>query len=126
MMATGSKRSIRMIKEKYNAIKDIQSGMSKEDVAEKYKIPQNTFSTWVVFARKDHLNLGSRIQNERIQSRLNMMILIKLCLYSWFISAGINSVPVSGIILKEKAIKFAPSLKIDNFTTSEGGSLETM
>ena len=36
MIAVGSERSVRTIKEKYDTIKDVQSGMPKKAVSEKY------------------------------------------------------------------------------------------
>ena len=33
--------------DKCNALRDIEKGISNEDVAVKYGVPQNTISTWV-------------------------------------------------------------------------------
>ena len=52
MIAVGSKRSVRTIKEKYDAFKDVQSGMLKKAVSEKYKIPRNTLSMWLPSQKK--------------------------------------------------------------------------
>ena len=51
--------------------------------------------------------------------------------YTWFHNTRANSVPVSGVVLKEKALQFAKSLHLDDFRASLmvcliGGNLGTM
>ena len=43
---------------------------------------------------------------------------IDSALYKWFCSARMNNLPVSGILLKEKALIYAEKLKINEFVTS--------
>ena len=40
-------RNVLPIKEKYNALQEILSGISKKTVARKYGVPKNTVSTWL-------------------------------------------------------------------------------
>ena len=40
--------------------------------------------------------------------------------YTWFHNTRANNVPVSGVVLKEKALQFAKSLHLDDFRASEG------
>ena len=40
--------------------------------------------------------------------------------YTWFHNTRANNVPVSGVVLKEKALQFAKSLHLDNFRASDG------
>ena len=46
---SGEKRKldIKSLKEKYEALKDLEKGLSNKDVAVKYGIPRNTVSTWL-------------------------------------------------------------------------------
>ena len=40
-------RNVLPIKEKYNALQEILSGISKKTVAKKYGVPKSTVSTWL-------------------------------------------------------------------------------
>ena len=40
--------------------------------------------------------------------------------YSWFHNTRVNNVPVSGVVLKDKALQFAKSLHLDDFRASDG------
>ena len=40
--------------------------------------------------------------------------------YTWFHNTHANNVPVSGVVLKEKALQFAKSLHLDDFRASDG------
>jgi len=39
--------STKSIKEKYAALKEVEGGSSKSQVAMKYGVPKNTLSTWI-------------------------------------------------------------------------------
>ena len=41
-------------------------------------------------------------------------------IYKWFMNARERNVPVSGTLLKEKAVFFAKELQIENFKGSDG------
>ena len=45
---------------------------------------------------------------------------IDSALYKWFCSARMNNLPVSGILLKEKALIYAEKLKMNEFVASNG------
>ena len=40
--------------------------------------------------------------------------------YTWFHNTRANNVPVSSVVLKEKALQFAESLHLDDFRASDG------
>ena len=46
---SGEKRKldIKLLNEKYEALKDLEKGFSNKDVAVKYVFPRNTVSTWL-------------------------------------------------------------------------------
>ena len=41
-------------------------------------------------------------------------------MYKWFVKVREEGLPISGPILKEKAVKYAEQLGVENFTTSNG------
>ena len=46
-VATKRKLNTKSIKERYAALKEVEEGLSKSQVAMKYGIPKNTLSTWI-------------------------------------------------------------------------------
>ena len=46
-VATKRKLNTKSIKERYAALKEVEEGSSKSQVAIKYGIPKNTLSTWI-------------------------------------------------------------------------------
>ena len=61
MAAVGSKRKLntKSIKDKYQALKEVEEVKSKLQVAAKYGIPKNTLSTWIknkdkIFEANEH------------------------------------------------------------------------
>ncbi|CAB4027125.1 tigger transposable element-derived 4-like [Paramuricea clavata] len=79
------KLSTKTLSTKYEALKKIERGIPKKDVAAEYNVPRNTLSAWLKTKKK--LDEG---------------------------------LPVNGPILKEKAIKYAEELGIENFKASNG------
>ena len=49
MATIASKRKLntKSIKDKYNALKEVEHGKTKSQVTSKYGIPKNTLSTWL-------------------------------------------------------------------------------
>ena len=50
--ATKRKLNTKSIKERYAALKEVEEGSSKSQVAMKYGIPKNTLSTWIKIKKK--------------------------------------------------------------------------
>ena len=46
-MASTRKKAVLIIKEKYLALKDLEKGLTKKNVAEKVSVPQNTLTYWI-------------------------------------------------------------------------------
>ena len=91
------------MKEKYDALKDVESGMGVVRVAQKYDVGKSTLYDWI--------NLKEKIMKyDDIDSALN----------KWFCSARMNNLPVSGILLKENALIYAGKLQINEFVASNG------
>ena len=115
-------RNVLPIKRKYNALKEILSGISKKSVAKKYGVPKSTVSTWLankdkIFAAYESGEINPKRQ--KMKKRAENENLDK-AVYSWFHNTRANNVPVSGVVLREKALQFAKSLHLDDLRASDG------
>ena len=110
------RRNVLPIKRKYNALQEIMSGISKKSAAKKYGVPKSTVSTWL--ANRDIIlaayESGDINQKRQKMKRAENKDLDKT-VYTWFHNTCANNVPVSGVVLKEKALQFAKSLHLDDF-----------
>ena len=113
-------RSVLPIKRKYNALQEILSGISKKSVAKKYEVPKSTVSTclankYTILAAYESGEINpkrqkmKRAENEDLDKAVD----------TWFHNTRANNVPVSGVVLKEKALQFAKSLHLDDFRASD-------
>ena len=39
--------SVKSLDEKFQALRELEKGLSNKDIAEKYSVPRNTISTWI-------------------------------------------------------------------------------
>ena len=125
-METSVKKSLKRklttksLEEKYKALKDIEKGVAKKDVATKYGIPLNTLSTWM----KGKEKISAAFKNGKIPKTVKLkgagLDALDKAINKWFINSRQRIVPVSGTLLKEKAVHFAKELQIDDFQSSEG------
>ena len=114
------KITTKSLEEKYKALKDIENGVAKKEVATKYSIPLNTLSTWV----KEKEKISSAFENGKSPKTMKLkgagFDSLDKALYKWFMNVRERNVPVSGTLLKEKAVFFAKELQIENFKGSNG------
>ena len=117
-MASTRNKTVKTIKEKYLALKDLQKGLAK-NVAEKFSVLQNTFTHWVKHkediiktyesgqfgAKRQKLSVGKHDSIDKAGSK-------------WFMSALERNVPIGGHIIREKALDIAKELNITNFKAS--------
>ena len=108
------------LSEKYKAIQDIEKGLSKKDVAEKYGVPFSTLSMWV--KSKDKISAayekGKNPKTLKLK-RAGSKALDK-AIFKWFVLAREQNILISGEVLKEKAKSFANELQIEDFKASNG------
>eukprot|EP00794_Sanderia_malayensis_P019313 gene19313-biopygen16194 len=95
--------------------------MPKKSVAEKYGVPRNTVSTWLasrekIVAAYESGGVNPKRQKMRKADNENL----DKAVYAWFQNTRANNVPVSGVILKNKALEFATSLHLPDFRASDG------
>ena len=96
------------IKEKYAALKEVEDGSSKSQVAMKYGVPKNTLSTWI--KNKERIFESMKTQgNKTKRMRLKEGTFAKLdkLIFKWLLTVRSRNVVVSASILKTKAKELA-------------------
>ncbi|XP_071035288.1 major centromere autoantigen B-like [Parasteatoda tepidariorum] len=120
-----SKRKLKTLnlEDKINLINDVDRNpnMKMKDIALKYGIPPNTLSTIL----KERENILKRYESTNpLSKRMKMCAFpqVESALLKWFqqYRNRENAIPISGVLLREKAIDFAKLLKMDNFHASAG------
>ena len=102
-------------------MQEILSGISKKSVAKKNGVPKSTVSTWL--ANKDKILAAyesGEINPKRQKVKRAENEDLDKAVYTWFHNTRTNNIPVSGVVLKEKALQFAKSLHLDDFRASDG------
>ena len=66
-MASTRKKTVLTIKEKYLVLKDLEKGLTKKNVAEKFSVPQNTLTYWIkhkedIISKYESHQLGAKRQ----------------------------------------------------------------
>ena len=66
-MASTQKKTVLTIKEKYFVLKDLEKGLTKKSVAEKFSVPQNTLTYWIkhkeeINSKYEHCQFGAKRQ----------------------------------------------------------------
>ena len=103
-----SKRKCLSIADKFEILNEVDKGVKKKDIAAKYSIPTSSLSTIL----KNRENVTNQMQNSSLLSNRKRM---KICVYEevdnavlkWMTSIRNNNLPISGSLIKEKAIYFA-------------------
>ena len=108
------------MKEKNEAIKKIKGGCLNKNVAADYDVPPSTLSTWL--KSKDKIvkafEGGASLKMQRLKPCGNENL--DQALYTWFVQMTQQGVPVSGPVLREKALRYAKEMDIKVFTASNG------
>ena len=70
LVAVKRKYTHKTLREKFQALKDLEKGESNKDVAAKYNVPKNTLSTWVKNKEKlfDALKKGTNVKRRKLKS----------------------------------------------------------
>ena len=106
---------------KYKALQKIEAKSTKKSVTEKYGVKNNTISTWIPNKRKffeayesGQVNLSRKKLKKSDNKDLDEAV------FTWLKNAHSNNIPVTGIIIKEKALSLAKSLELTDFQASDG------
>ena len=96
----------------------MEKGTRHKDVASLFGVPKNTLSTWKknkdkIFEKYNSGLISKRVKPEKYEE-LNKAV------HKWFLILRSENVPVTGPMLKEKALEFTRRLNIEGFRASEG------
>ena len=123
-MATAAKKrklNTKSIKERFAALKEVEEGSSKSQVATKYGIPKNTLSTWI--KNKEKIFESMKTQgNKSKRRRLKQGTFANLddLIFKWLLTVRSRNVVVSASILKTKAKELAEKNNVKGFQASDG------
>ena len=122
MATIASKRKLNTnsIKDKYQALKEVEEGKSKLQVAAKYGIPKSTLSTWIKNKDKIFEAAKKGMNTKRQRLRAGSYEKLDQAIFKWLLTVRSRDVAVSALILKTKAIDFAEKMSIENFHASDG------
>ena len=85
------------MKEKYEALKELEKGAFNKSVAEKYMVPKNTLSTWMKNKQKIFDDFQERNPKRRKARGGNHENLDK-AMFQWFLSVRNQGVPIGGAV----------------------------
>lgn len=118
-----SKRTLKTLSlgEKYRLLKEVEGGARKKDVALKYGVPASTVST--ILKKKDTIisavESGGACGNSK-RLKKPMYASVDEAVLAWFKSTRTQNLPISGGLIKEKALEFSLQLGELNFKASTG------
>ena len=118
-MSVKRKLNTKRLGEKCNALKDLESGMSNKEVAEKYDVPKNTISTWLKNKNKYRAD-SDKSSNKRKKLRESDYERVDKVVFKWFLAQRSQNVPIDGVFVKEKALQYAKELGFKDFQASDG------
>ena len=103
------------INEKYTALKEVEEGLSKSQVAIKYGIPKNTLSIWI--KSKDTILEAVKTQGNNSKRDLEGSEIYKFgyVIFKWLLAVRNINGAVSASILKTKAKELGEKMNIKDF-----------
>lgn len=114
------KRKALDLKEKFSILEDVDKGIKKNEIASHYNIPPSTLST-IIKQREAILSEWEKCGSTgRKKLRSSPVEDVEHALETWFTQQRAFNIPISGVILAEKAREFACALKFPDFKASNG------
>lgn len=111
------------IEEKMAVLLEVRKGVkSKSSIAKDFNIPASTLSTFIKNEKKieDEFTCLKKKAKKQTKVRKSKYPEVEKCLIKWFTQEREKKIPLSGPILRSKAIEFADLLNIDNFEATNG------
>ena len=104
---------------KYKALLELEKGKSNKEVAKSFGVPANTLSTWKKIKDKvfEAFQKGSAATK---RLKVDTYDQVNKAILKWFTRLRSENVPVSGVLIKEKALYFAKELNFKKFQASDG------
>ena len=121
MLVAGKRKyTHKTLREKCQALKDLEKGESNKDLAAKCNVPKNTLSTWVRTKEKlfDALKKGTNVKRQKLKSSNHE--LVDQAIFNCFLNMRSQNVPLSASMIQEKAVIFAKELSTKNFQAPDG------
>ena len=118
-MTVKIKLAVKTLAEKWQALRDLENGISNKSVAEKYGVPKNIVSTWLKNKEKLFTTF-EKSSDKRKKVRESNYPDIDNVVFKWFLSQRGKSIPIDGTFIKEKAMKYAKELDATDFKASDG------
>ena len=108
------------VKDNYNALKEVENGTTKSQVAAKYGIPKNTLSTWLKNKDKIFESTKKVSNSKRQRLRQGTCANLNQAMFKWLLVVRSKNVAVSAPVFKTKATEFAEKMNVENFKASDG------
>ena len=121
MLVAGKRKyTHKTLREKCQALKDLEKGESNKDVAAKYNVPKNTLSTWVKKKIKlfDALKKGTNVKRQKLRPGNHEFM--DQAIFNWLLNMRSQNLPLSASMIQEKVVIFAKELNTENFQASDG------
>ena len=121
MLVAGKRKYVhKALREKCQALQDLEKGLSNKDVVAKYGVPKNTLSIWVKNKEKlvNALEKGTNGKQQKLKTGNHE--LVDSAIFKWFLNMRSDNVPLSASVIQEKAVMFAKDLNVENFQASDG------
>ena len=106
------------MKNKYDALKELEKGVAQKEVALRFGVQKSALSTWKRNKTKIEVVYHAGLVNKRMWPEKYEDL--NKALMKWFLNCRSENISLNGPLLKEKAIAFATELKIENFQASDG------
>ena len=108
------------MKDKYDALKEVEDGKTKSQVAVKHGIPKKTLSTWL--KNKDKIFEGTKKGSNSKRRRLRQGTFASLdqAMFKWLLFVRSRDVAVLALVFQTKATEFAEKMNVENFKASDG------
>ena len=117
-MSTSQKKKRTSIEDKFKALQEIESGQPKSLVAQKYNVPRNTISTWLLPANKEKIMAAfssGTISLKRKNVKAGKHENLDKAVFKWFMSARSNNIPVKLLSHVRKILRKLLRLKQCSF-----------
>ena len=106
---------------KYLAFKDLEKGLTKKNIAEKFNVAQNTLTYWIK-QKEDRINKyeSGQFRAKRQKLSVGKHDSVDKAAFKWFMNARERHVSTGGHIIRKKPLDFARGLNPRDFKASEG------
>ena len=100
----------KILREKCQSLKDLEKGLSNNDVAAKYGVPKNTLPTSVKSKEKlfAALEKGNNVKRQKLRTWDHETL--ETAVFKWFLSLRSQNVPLTGTIIKKNQLNMLMSL----------------